>query len=182
MNSVFEESGLMSLERAAVELITVCRERGLVFACAESCTGGLVTAALTSIAGSSAVLWGGVVAYSNACKTRLLGVDPGIIAAHGAVSRETAYAMASGALEAGGADIAAAVTGIAGPSGGSEEKPVGTVWFAWKAFEGTAFDACERFAGDRAAVRTAAAERALRGAIALALRLEGRRDRSSSSL
>lgn len=177
----FEASGGLSLEQAAHELIRVFTERRLMFTCAESCTGGLVMGALTDIAGASVVLWGGVIAYSNACKSRLLDVDPDIIAAHGAVSRETAHAMASGALAVSGADIAAAVTGIAGPSGGSLEKPVGTVWFAWRASDGTAFEDCVHFSGDRRAIRTAAAERVLRGAVELALRLKARPDFCSFS-
>jgi nicotinamide-nucleotide amidase len=153
---------------AADELLRECVDRGLAIACAESCTGGMVTAALTDIPGSSAALWGGVVAYSNDCKVRLLGVRPAELAEHGAVSREVAASMAAGVLEASGADIALAVTGIAGPGGGSEEKPVGLVWFAWRAADGRAVEASERFYGSRAEVRSAAAERALRGALALA--------------
>jgi nicotinamide-nucleotide amidase len=160
---------------AAAALLEECLARGLTIACAESCTGGLVTAALTDIPGSSAALWGGAVAYSNECKKRLLGVGADEIAAYGAVSREVAGSMAAGILEASGADIALAVTGIAGPSGGSEEKPVGLVWFAWRTADGRALEACERFAGSRGEVRSAAAERAMRGALALAREISPRR-------
>jgi PncC family amidohydrolase len=156
---------------AAADLFAALAERGLRLACAESCTGGLVTAAITDIPGSSAVLWGGVVSYSNECKERLLGVKGEVLAANGAVSREVAAQMAEGVLAAsgeGGADIALAITGIAGPDGGSEEKPVGTVWFAWRTRDGRGSEACERFTGDRGAVRESAAMRALEGASKLA--------------
>jgi nicotinamide-nucleotide amidase len=161
--------------RAAEALLRECAERGLTIACAESCTGGLVAAALTDIPGSSAVLWGCVVAYSNDCKARLLGVSADELASHGAVSREVARSMAAGVLEASGADLALSITGIAGPGGGSEDKPVGLVWFAWKAADGRSEEACERFAGNRAEVRSAAAERAMRGALSLAGETRGRR-------
>ncbi|WP_372864236.1 CinA family nicotinamide mononucleotide deamidase-related protein [Spongiibacter sp.] len=98
---------------------------------AESCTGGLIAAQITSVAGASAVFPGGVVSYSNAMKQSLLGVDQGILERCGAVSEEVAVAMARGALRISGADMALAVTGIAGPDGGSDDKPVGTVWLAW---------------------------------------------------
>lgn len=106
------------------------RERGLTVACAESCTGGLVQGALTSVPGSSEALMGGVVTYSDEAKRKILGVDPGVLERHGAVSAECALAMAEGVLRLYGTDIAVSVTGIAGPGGGSAEKPVGTVWFA----------------------------------------------------
>lgn len=160
---------------AARALFGALTERGLKIACAESCTGGLVTAALTDIPGSSTALWGGVAAYSNECKARLLGVPEETIGRHGAVSREVARAMAEGLLEAsggvGGADLSLAITGIAGPDGGSAEKPVGLVWFAWRARDGAAFEESAIFPGDRKAVREAAAERAMAGAAAL---VEGR--------
>ncbi|HEY5541487.1 MAG TPA: nicotinamide-nucleotide amidohydrolase family protein [Coriobacteriia bacterium] len=111
---------------------TIVREatvRGVTIAVAESCTGGMVAAALTDVPGSSAVFVGGAVAYSDPSKTRLLSVDPADLAQYGAVSREVAQSMARGALDTFRADIAASVTGIAGPEGGSAEKPVGTVWF-----------------------------------------------------
>jgi nicotinamide-nucleotide amidase len=162
------------VEDAALSLFRVLSGRALRIACAESCTGGLVTAALTEIPGSSTVLWGGVAAYSNECKSRLLGVPAAMIDAHGAVSREVARAMAEGILlaGAGGADLSLAITGIAGPEGGSVEKPVGFVWFAWRALSGETFEDSALFAGDRKAVREAAAVRALSEAESLALRLD----------
>lgn len=113
----------------AVKLLETFREKGLTFAAAESCTGGLVNARLTAVAGSSDVVEGGVVSYSNNVKMRLLGVKEGTLVAYGAVSEETAGEMAVGVRESTGADISVSVTGIAGPGGGSEEKPVGTVCF-----------------------------------------------------
>jgi nicotinamide-nucleotide amidase len=112
---------------------TIVREataRGLTIAAAESCTGGMVAAALTDVAGSSAVFLGGVVSYSNDAKVDLLGVSPADIEQHGAVSQVVADAMAQGACEGFGADICVAITGVAGPGGGSPDKPVGTVWFS----------------------------------------------------
>ncbi|MCZ7656936.1 MAG: CinA family protein [Xanthobacteraceae bacterium] len=118
------------LRARAARVIEACRARGLTVATAESCTGGLVAAALTEIAGSSRVVDRGFVTYSNAAKQRMLGVPEATLAAHGAVSRETALAMAEGALARSEADLTVAVTGIAGPGGGSAAKPVGLVEFA----------------------------------------------------
>lgn len=117
------------LTTRAKTLIARCRDKNLMLATAESCTGGLVASLLTSIAGSSAVFERGFVTYSNDAKVESLGVDAAIIAAFGAVSAETARAMAEGALAHADAHIAVAVTGIAGPDGGSPEKPVGLVYF-----------------------------------------------------
>ena len=133
-----------------------------MLATAESCTGGLVAGAITSIAGSSDWFERGFVTYSNRAKTEELGVDPAILEAHGAVSEQTALAMAQGARTASGAQWAVAVTGIAGPAGGSPEKPVGTVWFAW-AGPGGAQASHRRLAGDRGAVRRASIVIALQG-------------------
>ena len=136
----------------------------VMLATAESCTGGLVAGAITDIAGSSAWFERGFVTYSNRAKMEELGVDPDIIARHGAVSGETAKAMAQGARAASGAQWAVAVTGIAGPAGGSPDKPVGTVWFAWAGPRGV--EALHRrLEGDRAAVRTASVAIALRGLV-----------------
>ncbi|MFG1381872.1 CinA family protein [Xanthobacter versatilis] len=121
----------------AVTVLEAFRARGLTLATAESCTGGLVAAALTEVAGSSDVVDRGFVTYSNPAKTAMLGVPEETLAAHGAVSEETARAMAKGALEAAGVDAAVAVTGIAGPGGGSAEKPVGLVHFACARKDGT---------------------------------------------
>src|SRR6202034_608791 len=133
---------------------------GKMLATAESCTGGMIAAALTDIAGSSAVVERGFVTYSNAAKTELLGVDADLIAAKGAVSREVAEAMAKGAMAHAHADVAVSVTGIAGPGGGSAEKPVGLVWFGLAAGGQTTTEH-EIFKGDRAAVRQQATEKGL---------------------
>lgn len=117
------------IERAAA-LIALYRERGLKLATAESCTGGLVAGLLTEIPGSSAVVERGFVVYSNEAKAELLGVPEPTLAAFGAVSEATARAMAQGAIAHSHADFAVAITGIAGPDGGTTEKPVGLVWFA----------------------------------------------------
>lgn len=135
--------------------------RGLTIATAESCTGGMIAAAITDIAGSSAVFGFGFVTYANDAKTALLGVDPLLIASHGAVSAEVAAAMAEGALARSHADRAIAVTGIAGPDGGSLEKPVGTVWFGLAARSRTTITECRVFPGDRAAIRAATVDHAL---------------------
>jgi len=136
----------------------------VMLATAESCTGGMVAGAITDIAGSSAWFERGFVTYSNRAKMEELGVDPDIIGRHGAVSGETAKAMAQGARAASGAQWAVAVTGIAGPAGGSPDKPVGTVWFAWAGPRGV--EALHRrLEGDRAAVRTASVAIALQGLV-----------------
>lgn len=112
----------------AQTLITLATEKNLTLATAESCTGGLIGAAITSIPRSSVPFKGGIIAYDNKVKHKLLNVPPGMIHKYGAVSREVAKAMAGGAIEALNVDISISVTGIAGPGGGSEHKPVGTVW------------------------------------------------------
>ncbi|WP_127598421.1 CinA family protein [Nitratireductor alexandrii] len=120
----------MSPHNALAEaVLAACKRRGLMLATAESCTGGMIAAALTDIAGSSAVVDRGFVTYSNEAKMEMLGVTGATLAAHGAVSAETARAMAAGALARSRAGLALSVTGIAGPGGGSAEKPVGLVWF-----------------------------------------------------
>lgn len=111
------------------DFMAACRKAGVMAATAESCTGGMIAAAITDIAGSSDVLDRGFITYSNEAKMEMLGVSPQTLQTHGAVSRETALEMASGALARSRAGIALAVTGIAGPGGGSAEKPVGLVWF-----------------------------------------------------
>ena len=118
------------VRRAAARVLDLCRARSLTVVTAESCTGGLVAAALTEIPGSSDVVDCGFIAYSNEAKQLLLKVPAATLAEHGAVSRATAQAMAQGALAQSGADLAVAVTGIAGPGGGSPDKPVGLVHFA----------------------------------------------------
>ena len=114
----------------AGRVLDAARASGVRIATAESCTGGLAAGALTAVAGSSDVVEGGLVTYSNAAKTRLLGVDPGLIDRAGAVSEPVARAMAEGAVGRLGADLAVAITGVAGPGGGSADKPVGLVHFA----------------------------------------------------
>ena len=143
--------------------LAACRARGWRVATAESCTGGLVAAALTAIAGSSDVVERGLVTYSNRAKQELLGVPPETIAAHGAISAETAAAMAQGAVVRAGVDLAVSTTGVAGPGGGTAQKPAGLVYLAVARKNGAARVERRVFAGDRAAVR--------RGALALALEL-----------
>lgn len=137
-----------------------------MLATAESCTGGLIAAACTDLAGSSLWFERGFVTYSNAAKTELLGVPAELIEQHGAVSEPVARAMASGAQAHSHAQVAVAVTGVAGPSGGSMDKPVGTVWFGWATPSGL-FSECQHFAGDRAAVRAATVQHALTRLLAL---------------
>ena len=129
MHSALGEHVFATDERPLPEIVlTLARERGLTLATAESCTGGLVAGELTSIAGSSDVVVGGAVTYSNQLKERLLGVPAELLERHGAVSAEVAEAMAAGARERLGADVAVSVTGVAGPGGGTPEKPVGLVF------------------------------------------------------
>ena len=135
-------------------------KKGLFLATAESCTGGLISAACTDLAGSSAWFERGFVTYSNEAKTASLGVDAELIKQHGAVSQPVAEAMARGAITHSLAQVAVAVTGVAGPTGGSVEKPVGTVWFGWSV-QGQVSSACLQFDGDRAAVRAATVHHAL---------------------
>jgi nicotinamide-nucleotide amidase len=146
----------------ALVVVEDCAAKGLTIATAESCTGGLIAAVLTEIAGSSAVVDRGFVTYSNEAKTGMLDVAPSLIGEYGAVSREVAIAMAEGAIRASPADIAIAVTGIAGPGGGSAEKPIGLVHFSVALRNGLTTHAERRF-GDigRSAVRLAAVEAAL---------------------
>lgn len=144
--------------------VGIClQQRGEVLATAESCTGGWVSQCVTAIAGSSAWFDRGFVTYSNAAKTDMLGVDRQTLDRHGAVSEAVALAMAAGALRHSRAQWALAISGVAGPTGGSPEKPVGTVCFAWAGPD--AFIACEtrHFGGDREAVRRAAVANALQG-------------------
>jgi nicotinamide-nucleotide amidase len=133
------------LRTAARRVIDACIARRVMVATAESCTGGLVAGALTEIPGSSAVVACGFVTYSNAAKETMLGVPPDVLREHGAVSRATAQAMVDGALKRAAVDIAVAVTGIAGPGGGSPEKPVGLVYFAAAARDGRAVAREERY-------------------------------------
>ncbi|TDB29587.1 CinA family protein [Stenotrophomonas sp. ATCM1_4] len=130
---------------------------------AESCTGGWIAKAMTGVAGSSDWFDSGMVVYSYEAKQALLGVSPQTLESHGAVSRETVIEMVSGALVRSGASVAVAVTGIAGPGGGSEDKPVGTVWIGWKRRGGYTRAELFHFEGDREAVRRQTVGAALRG-------------------
>lgn len=134
---------------------------------AESCTGGGVAAAITAIPGSSAWFEYGLVTYADAAKQHLLGVDSRTLAKDGAVSESVVRQMAAGALSLSGADIAVAVSGIAGPSGGSAAKPVGTVWFAWEIAKGPHNVQCHHLEGDRNKVQQQAVVIALEGLLAL---------------
>jgi nicotinamide-nucleotide amidase len=146
----------------AEALLQRCREAGLMLATAESCTGGLIAATLTAIAGSSDVVERGFVTYSNEAKTDLVGVDPALIAAHGAVSEPVARTMAEGAVARSRADIAVSVTGVAGPGGGSAAKPVGLVWFGCARRGRETVSLSHVFPGDRTEVRRATVAEALR--------------------
>ncbi len=143
-----------------VRIGELLRQRGWTLALAESCTGGLVGHRITNVPGSSEYFRGGIVAYANDAKERLLGVRHQTLIAHGAVSRETALEMARGARLALGAEVGVAITGIAGPGGGSPEKPVGLTWVAVSTKEGEVAEG-QTFAGDRLAVKQQASEAAL---------------------
>lgn len=143
------------------------RAKGLMLATAESCTGGWVAQAVTAISGSSEWFERGFVTYADAAKQEMLGVSARTLAAHGAVSEQTALEMAAGALAHSRAHVAIAITGIAGPSGGSPEKPVGMVCFAWAARGGLPSAETRRFDGDRESVRRQAVIAALQGMLKL---------------
>ena len=155
-----------SLAAAARDAGAALQAAGLVAVTAESCTGGWIAKALTDVAGSSAWFDRAFITYSNDAKTDMLAVPPATLDAHGAVSEAVVRDMVAGALERSGAGVAVAVSGIAGPDGGSADKPVGTVWFAWGASIGdevTVIARRERFAGDRDGVRRQAVLVALEG-------------------
>lgn len=153
---------VMDTERLCQSLAERLLARGWFMATAESCTGGMIAARCTDLAGSSAWFERGFVTYSNAAKQDLLGVDPTLISQYGAVSAAVAKSMAQGALTQARVQATVAVTGIAGPTGGSVDKPVGTVWFAW-CINGQVEAERKVFAGDRAAVRQATTLYALQG-------------------
>jgi nicotinamide-nucleotide amidase len=142
-------------------LLEAARARSIKIATAESCTGGLISATLTEIPGSSDVFERGFVTYSNQAKTEMLGVSQELIDAKGAVSEEVALAMAEGAIRNSQADLAVAVTGIAGPGGGSKDKPVGLVHFATARRDGPVRHERHVFSGDRREVRAATLKRAI---------------------
>jgi nicotinamide-nucleotide amidase len=152
----------LTLQPLIEQIAKALQQRNWMMATAESCTGGLIAAACTDLAGSSAWFERGFVTYSNEAKTELLGVDKALIDRHGAVSEEVARAMALGAVAHSKALVAVSVTGIAGPTGGSVDKPVGTVWFGW-AVEGLVAAQVMRFPGNRAAVRAATVAHSLQG-------------------
>ena len=158
--------------RLAEQLSAAAIAKGVRVATAESCTGGLLAATLTGLPGASEYFAGGVVAYANDVKIRHLGVDPGALDSQGAVSETVALEMAAGACRRFAADVAMAVTGIAGPGGGTDEKPVGTVWMAVGSSDGAGSARRMRFQGDRLAVRTRSVEQVL----SMALELLGRDD------
>lgn len=160
------DSNLAELSQA---IASACRQRRLLLATAESCTGGWAAQVITHTAGSSEWFERGFVTYSNAAKVDMLGVREETLARHGAVSQETAAEMAAGALKNSKALIALSITGIAGPTGGSPGKPVGTVCFAWCRVGAAAATETMIFAGDREAIRRQAVLHALRG---LLLRLD----------
>ena len=160
LSPVPADAGLRELAQAVAD--EMLRQR-LTLVTAESCTGGWVAKTLTDLPGSSAWFDAGVVAYSYAAKQALLGVDPRMLERVGAVSEEVALAMVSGVLARFGAGAAMAVTGIAGPGGGTADKPVGTVWIAWKRRGGHAHAQLFHFAGDREAVRRQTVAAALDG-------------------
>jgi nicotinamide-nucleotide amidase len=151
----------MSNANLAARLVMLCRARGVRLATAESCTGGLVAGAITAVPGSSEVLDRGFVTYSNNAKTEMLGVPASLIHSVGAVSEAVARRMAEGAKRRAGVDIAVAITGVAGPGGGSAEKPVGTVWFGLANRHGDLITRHKLFPGDRDAVRDASVAYAL---------------------
>ena len=158
-----DEAPIRELSQDLVGALTAA---GKTVTTAESCTGGWIAKAITDVPGSSAVFAYGVVSYSNGAKETLLGVDSRSLADNGAVSEKTVKGMAEGALRLSGADMSVAVSGIAGPDGGSDEKPLGTVWFGWSQRSGETLttdteDRC--FDGDRDAVRLQSVIHALRG-------------------
>lgn len=148
------------MQSKASALLELCKGKGVKIVTAESCTGGMITATLTDIAGSSAVFERGFVTYSNEAKVESLGVNPSLITQHGAVSSQVAVAMAQGALKHSKADVAVAVTGIAGPDGGTPTKPVGTVFIAVASARDGNVEECH-FNGDRASVRQQSVAKAL---------------------
>lgn len=151
------------LRQLAEDVAALMRERKLMLVTAESCTGGFIAKVLTDLPGSSAWFDAGVVTYSYEAKEALLGVNPRTLERTGAVSEETVLEMVSGALARFGAGAAVAVTGIAGPSGGTEGKPVGTVWIGWKRRGGYAHARLFHFQGDRDAIRRQTVAAALAG-------------------
>jgi len=157
-----------SLEKLSEAVVAVLTKAGKAVSTAESCTGGWVAKSITDIPGSSAVFQYGIVSYSNGAKESILGVKNRTLEEHGAVSKPVVEEMAKGVLRLSGADIAIAVSGVAGPDGGTEEKPVGTVWFAWAVRDGAKERVethCASFDGDRDLVRELTVAHALQGVV-----------------
>ena len=157
-----------SLQKLSAAVVNDMTEAGKAVSTAESCTGGWVAKSITDIPGSSAVFQYGIVSYSNGAKESILGVKNETLEEHGAVSQPVVEEMAKGALRLSGADIAVAVSGVAGPDGGTEDKPVGTVWFAWAVRDGAKVlvdTSREQFTGDRDLVRELTVAYALQGVL-----------------
>jgi nicotinamide-nucleotide amidase len=155
-----------SIWKLAEALVSELAATGKAVATAESCTGGWIAKAITDVAGSSAVFGYGIVTYSNGAKESIVGVQNKTLENYGSVSAEVVEEMAKGTLRLSGADIAVAVSGVAGPDGGTKEKPVGTVWFAWAVRDGSnalVDTRLEQFSGDRELVREASVAYALQG-------------------
>ena len=155
-----------TLQKLAATVVGELTTAGKAVATAESCTGGWIAKAITDVPGSSAVFGYGIVGYSNGAKESLLGVRNQTLEENGAVSKAAVEEMARGAIGLSGADIAVAVSGIAGPEGGTAEKPVGTVWFAWAVRDGASVKvvtSCQSFSGDRDLVRELTVAHALQG-------------------
>ena len=151
------------IDRLAIVVGDILLEKRLMLATVESCTGGWIAQTVTNIPGSSAWFERGFVTYSNEAKQELVGVQAETLTKHGAVSREVAVEMVLGGVQRSRADVAVSVTGIAGPDGGTPEKPVGTVWIAWADRHGSSEAICYGLQGDRRAVREASVEHALCG-------------------
>jgi nicotinamide-nucleotide amidase len=154
---------MSEMERLAVEVGVALKRRGWLLATAESCTGGWIAKCITDVAGSSAWFDRGFVTYSNAAKVELLGVRDETLKRYGAVSEEVVQEMVAGALAGSLAQVAVAVSGIAGPAGGTPNKPVGLVWLAWQVKAQPCFTRQARFTGDRESIRRQAVEAALAG-------------------
>ncbi len=155
------------MDDLGAQLGAVLKAHGMMLSTAESCTGGGVASAVTEIAGSSAWFERGFVTYSNQSKSDMLGVSPATLARYGAVSEAVVREMVAGALRHSQAQVALAISGIAGPSGGTAEKPVGTVWFAWGVKDGEVAARLHRLSGNRAEIRRQAVEIALQGVLEL---------------
>lgn len=156
---------MKDIDVLVAQLGEALQERGMFASTAESCTGGLIANTLTNVAGSSQWFLGSVVAYANEVKMKLLGVPESVLAEHGAVSRQTVEAMAPGVCRAIGAEAGVAVSGVAGPGGGSPEKPVGTVWIGW-CVRGVVDAQVFTFSGNRDAVKAQTTRRAIEGLLA----------------